>query len=152
MKFPCPTRASFGTDLPARSFLKNINWLRTVWLLVWLLVLASVPQAGAADEHPFLHPLFCDHAVLQRGVAVPVWGWSAPGSKITVAFAGQSRTAIADANGKWLVKLKSMRASSEPRSLSVTNATTHDSVVINDVLVGDVWLRSEEHTSETPVT
>lgn len=32
------------------------------------------------------------------------------GAKVTVTFAGQTRTAIAGPDGKWLVKLKPMRA------------------------------------------
>src|ERR1017187_6582544 len=112
-----PTTFAARAGLPAVLF-SNINHrLRTILAGAALLILAAV-AAGAAEEHPFLHPLFCDHAVLQRGVAVPVWGWSAPGSKVTVTFAGQSRSVIASADGKWLVKLKSMRASSEPRVLS----------------------------------
>ncbi|HVU27584.1 MAG TPA: GH92 family glycosyl hydrolase [Verrucomicrobiae bacterium] len=100
------------------------------------------------SEHPFLHPLFCDHAVLQRDVSVPVWGWSVPGSKVVVSFADQNLTAIADANGKWMVKLKPLRASTEPRVLSTTNLTTHESAVANDVLIGDVWLCSGQSNME----
>ena len=32
---------------------------------------------------------FADHAVLQRQQPVPVWGWSKPGTEVTVEFAGQ---------------------------------------------------------------
>jgi sialate O-acetylesterase len=32
---------------------------------------------------------FSDNMVLQREMAVPVWGWSEPGTQITVEFAGQ---------------------------------------------------------------
>ena len=32
---------------------------------------------GAADAttRPFVHPLFSDHAVLQRDMPIPIWGW-----------------------------------------------------------------------------
>ena len=36
---------------------------------------------------------FSDGAVLQRGVNVLVWGRATPGNVVTVAFAGQERTA-----------------------------------------------------------
>ncbi len=140
-----------GVRLPAGLFTKLRHCLRAGLLMASLLVLTAVPRAEATPEHPFLHPLFCDHAVLQRGVAVPVWGWSEPGSKVIVAFAGQSRTAIADKSGKWMVKLKSMPVSAEPRSLTVSNPTTHESAVINDVLVGDVWLCSGQSNMEMGV-
>lgn len=38
---------------------------------------------------------FCDNAVLQREMKVPVWGWSKPGVQVTVEFAGQKKSATA---------------------------------------------------------
>ena len=48
-----------------------------------MLALGTVPLANdaAAGELPFVHPLFSDHVVLQRGVPVPIWGWAEPGTK-----------------------------------------------------------------------
>ena len=142
------SHANSGARWLEFSLIKATSFLRANFLFVSLLISVAAPKIEAATEHPFLHPLFCDHAVLQRGVPVPVWGWSAPGSKIMVAFAGQSRSAVADADGKWMVKLKSMRVSAEPRVLSVTNSTTHEFAAINDVLVGDVWLCSGQSNME----
>ena len=34
---------------------------------------------------------FTNNMILQRQSAVPVWGFDKPGSKITVAFAGQTK-------------------------------------------------------------
>src|ERR1039457_134048 len=151
MKSSTQTQKGSVNGRPEFVFAKTMTFLRRSLLFALLLVVAATRRVEASAEHPFLHPLFCDHAVLQRGVPVPVWGWSEPGSRITVTFAGQSRTAIADKEGKWTVKLKSMRASSEPRTLSVTNSTTHESAVISDVLVGDVWLCSGQSNMEMGV-
>ena len=151
MKSTHATPAGSGIRLPEGKFMNILSLLRIGWLFALLLILAAAPKAVASTDHPFLHPLFCDHAVLQRGGPVPVWGWSAPGSCVTVTFAGQSRTVVAGPDGKWLVKLKALRASAKPRSLSVTNSTTHESAVINDVLVGDVWLCSGQSNMEMGV-
>jgi len=122
-----------------------------VLIFTLLAVLIRTQSALAEANQPFLHPLFCDHAVLQRGGDVPVWGWTAPGSEVIVKFAGQSRSAVAGPDGRWLVKLKSMPASAESRSLMVTNLTTHESAIANDVLVGDVWLCSGQSNLEMGV-
>ncbi len=151
MKSTFAIPAGSGIRLAEDKFMNILNLLRTGCLFAALLILAAMPRAAAAAEHPFLHPLFCDHAVLQRGGPVPVWGWSAPGSSVTVTFAGQSRTAVVGPDGKWLVKLEAMRASAKPRSLSVTNSNTHESAVVNDVLVGDVWLCSGQSNMEMGV-
>ena len=95
-----------------------------------------------------MHPLFCDHAVLQRGAKVPVWGWAPPGTKVTVTFAGQKKSAVAKADGKWMVQLNPLAASSEPRTLTITSSQDNRSVSIGDVLVGDVWLCSGQSNME----
>ncbi len=63
--------------------------------------------------------VFSDHMVLQRDKPGPVWGWADPTEKITVEFAGQTKNAVADATGKWQVKLDPMTASAESRVLII---------------------------------
>jgi sialate O-acetylesterase len=85
-----------------------------------------------------LAAMFSDHMVLQREQRVPVWGWGDAGATVTVHFAGQTKTAIADKMGKWSVTLDPMKASSEPRMMMV--ATGEARMEVHDVLVGEVWL------------
>jgi sialate O-acetylesterase len=85
-----------------------------------------------------LAPLFSDHAVLQQGVAVPVWGWADPGEEVTVSVAGQVRKAKAGPDGAWRVTLDALR----PGVTLTLTATGKNTLVIQDVLVGEVWLGS----------
>jgi len=82
-----------------------------------------------------------DHMVLQREKPVAVWGWADAGESVTVAFAGQSKTANAGTDGKWTLKLDALVASAEPRTLVVTGKDGHK-LEVKDVLVGEVWLGS----------
>jgi len=117
-------------------------------LLIGSLVLNCASAAESTPTLPFLHPLFSDHVVLQRGVKVPVWGWSTPGTKVTVTFGGQTRTAVAQPDGKWIVHLSAMPVSAEPRTLTVNSTADNQSVIVQDVLVGDVWLCSGQSNME----
>ena len=103
-------------------------------LILAVLLLMSLGAAQAAELK--LAAVFSDHMVLQRDKAVPIWGWADAGATVTVEFAGQKKTATADASGKWLVKLDPLEACAEPREMKVGN------IVIHDVLVGEVWLGS----------
>lgn len=95
--------------------------------------------AAARAEIKLASP-FTDHMVLQCGMKVPVWGTADAGEKITVEFAGQNISTVADANGNWRVELKPMKASAESRELV---ATGKNSVAkCEDVLAGEVWLAS----------
>lgn len=80
-----------------------------------------------------------DHMVLQQKQSNPIWGWDAPGTKVTVTFAGQSKSAEAGADGKWTVKLDPVPANAQPQTLTIAGSTKRD---IQDVLIGEVWMCS----------
>jgi len=84
--------------------------------------------------------IFGDHMVLQRDLPIPVWGWAAPGEDVTVSLGTNSATAQADAQGRWMVRLKPMKASTNGRVLTVTSAISTRRSAMSNVLVGDVWL------------
>jgi len=104
--------------------------------LVLLLASLCALSAPAAVRLP---AVFSDNAVLQRGMAVPVWGWADAGEAITVAFAGQQVAATADAGGRWSTTLAPLAASDAPRELTVTGKNV---LVVRNVLVGEVWVCS----------
>ncbi len=99
-----------------------------------LLILFATGVAGAVE--PAL--VFSDQMVLQREMSVPVWGRAEPGEQITVTFAGQSKRATADTLGLWQVQLDAMPASTQPRTMTLQGQG--DAVMLQGVLVGDVWL------------
>lgn len=117
--------------------------------------------AGPATRADIRLPrVFGSHMVLQQGQPVPVWGWAAPNEEVTVEFAGQKKSAKADAGGAWSVELDPMPASAEPRTMTVSTSgapsANPQSALHNpqftDVLVGEVWLCSGQSNMEFPVS
>ena len=84
---------------------------------------------------------FADNAILQREMDLPVWGWSKPGTKITVQFSGQQQTAETGKDGKWMVKLAPLKASDKPAEMVISDSEGKK-VTLNNVLVGEVWMAS----------
>jgi sialate O-acetylesterase len=113
----------------------------------WLFLLCVTPLM--AELKPA--PLFQDGAVLQRDKSVPVWGRADAGSEVSVSFGGQTKTTTADAAGRWQVALDAMPASSESRSLTITEAGS-PALEIKDVLVGEVWLGSGQSNMQWSVS
>lgn len=109
--------------------------------ILTLTLLLSLATTSATAEKLELAAPFTDNMVLQRGGEVPVWGFDAPGSKITVEFAGQKKSAVADKKGDWLVKLDPLKASLKERGFKVANQRG-ESLELQGVLVGEVWFSS----------
>jgi len=114
-------------------------------LLLCHITLLVLLAAGIAAGEVRLGSLFQDHMVLQRDKPINIWGWSDAGDKVTVAFAGQTGTATAGKDGKWMVTLAPVKALSEGRELRVSALGARGArgdIVIRDVLVGEVWVCS----------
>jgi sialate O-acetylesterase len=92
-----------------------------------------------------LPAIFADHMVLQRQMPVTVWGWAAPGEKVSVDFSGKHAETTADPTGSWKTELPAMEASVVGQPLSVKGSNT---LTVNDVLVGEVWLCSGQSNME----
>lgn len=101
-----------------------------------LLGMAAYAQAALKLPH-----IFSDHAVLQRDMPVSIWGWDDAGSKVTVAFAGQSKSATAGKDGKWTITLDALSTNKDGSELSISSSSG-DKAVLKDILVGEVWLAS----------
>lgn len=109
---------------------------------VLLLLLSSMAAVvAAADQQLELAAPFTDNMILQRQTNVPVWGFDDPGTEVTIEFAGQKKTAVADKYGDWMAKLNPLPVSRKERSFKVTN-NKGESIVLKGVLVGEVWFSS----------
>ncbi|MEZ5440166.1 MAG: sialate O-acetylesterase [Lysobacterales bacterium] len=103
------------------------------------LVLLLSHGAAASESAPLLHPMFQDHAVLQRDVAIPVYGWAEPGTLVEVTLGPQQARVRADDGGQWLARLTPLPAGGPHRLVIEAGASR---ATAEDVLIGDVWLCS----------
>lgn len=104
--------------------------------------------SGVAGELRLGRP-FASRMVLPMERSVPVWGIAGPGEGVTVDFAGKSGSVRADREGRWQLMLPAMPASCEGRSLSVSAG--NEKVVLDDVLVGRVFLCSGQSNMDFPL-
>jgi len=86
-----------------------------------------------------LAPLFQTGMVLQREVAVPVWGSASAGEEVAVTFAGKTKGTKADQHGHWQIQLDALAGSAKGREMKINGA---NELVLEDVVVGEVWICS----------
>lgn len=93
-----------------------------------------------------LAPLFSDHMVLQQEATVPIWGKGQPGALIKIkATWGATSSAEVDANGEWLVQLETPSFGG-PYTIEIETGTQN--LILQDVLIGEVWLASGQSNME----
>ena len=85
-----------------------------------------------------LPKLISDGMVLQREINVRIWGWASAGEKITVHFVDSTYRVTANNNGEWAVMLSKLKAGGP----YVMQFNASNSITINDIVVGDVWICS----------
>lgn len=96
-----------------------------------------------------LPSVFSDNMVLQQKTNAGLWGTAAPNSsvKIYTSWNRKNYTAKADATGKWKIKVPTP-AYGGPYTISFTQGNM---IVLNNVLIGEVWLCSGQSNMEMPV-
>ena len=82
--------------------------------------------------------LIRDSMILQRDSKINIWGWASKNEKIRIKFNGKNFKTTANADGKWILQLTPMKAGG-PYTMNI-DANNH--LVINNILIGDVWLCS----------
>src|SRR5688572_23377997 len=125
-------QTSAGKSLPMKN------------LFTTLVLFALVVTCHAQIRLP---KILSDNMVLQRNKPITLWGWANPKEKVTVEFNKQRKSAQADVNGNWRLAL-SPESAGGPFQLSFKAKNT---ITLNNVLVGEVWVCSGQSNMEWPV-
>ena len=120
---------------------------RTV--IVCFVMLAGFGPKVASAELTVASPI-SDNAILQREMPIAIWGTADAGATVKVGFAGQQKSVLADSTGRWKTALDPLDASFTPRELTISCAD-QPSIVVSDVLVGEVWICSGQSNMQMAV-
>ena len=112
------------------------------------MILATLTMSAQAKVR--LPHIISDNMVVQQKTDARFWGWAKPGQTVTVTTSWNSETvtAKADEQGKWLVKVRTPRASYDPLSITFDDG---EPVTISNVLAGEVWVCAGQSNMEMPV-
>lgn len=111
--------------------------------IIWFSLIISLSLVSQVR----LPKLISDGMVLQRNASVKIWGWASAGANISVQFVGSTYKTITDSSGNWNIVFPKMKAGG-PYEL---NIMSRDTVIIHDILIGDVWLASGQSNMELPM-
>ncbi|SNR31130.1 sialate O-acetylesterase [Lutibacter flavus] len=110
-----------------------------------LLVLITLLVSTSMFSQLKVSKLFNNHMVIQRNHDINVWGEHKKGKKITVKFNNKSYKTKSNSKGAWKVTLPKMK---EGGPLEMTIKSGKETIIINDILIGDVWICSGQSNME----
>ena len=114
---------------------------RIVFIAILSFSTSSISQIKLAS-------FFSDHMVLQQQEKVAIWGYDMPNTIVSVlgSWGGQSSTEV-DQDGKWRLQIQTPVAGG-PYELKIKGSTE---VLLQDVLIGEVWFCSGQSNMSMPV-
>lgn len=123
-----------------------MNYTKTLSRLLSGCFLLISAMAGATPRLPHF---FSANMVLQQQSQPAIWGWAKPGSKISILTSWNKKTyaASTDDAGNWKTQI-STPAAGGPYEITVSDGTP---VVIQNILIGEVWLCSGQSNMEMPM-
>ena len=116
------------------------------------LLLALIPATSLSSQVTLPH-ILSSHMVVQRQVPVHIWGMAAPAENVTVSFRGETISTKAGELGRWSLYL-SPGSAGGPFQMTVRGdapsggATGGQTITLDDVMVGDVWVASGQSNME----
>ncbi len=118
------------------------------YLFVMTVLCACFPQTE--PEPMIISSIFQDHMVLQRDTTIKMWGTADPGTHIEIqADWGETESTICLPNGEWRTQIKT-GAAGGPYTMEISTSDT--TLVLRDILLGEVWLASGQSNMEMPMT
>jgi len=128
--------------------MKNMkSILQNLFLTLLFLVLLSSCNQHKPAKDITLSPLFTNNMVLQQKQDIAIWGTAEAGGEVSVSLNGQHAKAIVSDDGLWNVNLKPIEAGG-PYELIISG---EDTIKINNVMMGEVWICSGQSNMEMPM-
>ncbi|MBX3176210.1 MAG: sialate O-acetylesterase [Candidatus Hydrogenedentes bacterium] len=104
---------------------------------------------AAARADLWMPSVFGSNMVLQQNQKNPIWGKGAPGTTLTISFAGEEQQVTVGQDGRWHAALKPVKASYAAHDLRVAHGAV--SLYFDNILVGEVWVGSGQSNMQWSV-
>ena len=115
-----------------------------------LLLVVATALAFGASAKVVLPKVLGSNMVLQQNADVNLWGKADADAKVTVKVSWDKAKikTKADENGNWAVKVATPAGSFDKYTISISDG---EEIVLENVMIGDVWITSGQSNMEMPV-
>jgi len=114
----------------------------------YLIILATLLVSTSMFSQLKVSKLFNNHMVIQRNHKINIWGSNNEMKTVSILFNNKSYKTKTDSKGDWKIDLPEMK---EGGPYEMTIKSGKESIIISDILIGDVWICSGQSNMEWPV-
>ena len=116
----------------------------------FLLIISFLWQISFSQQHLKLPALVSDNMVIQQSTQINIWGWADKNNKVEIRPSWNNIAISTSSNkeGKWKTTLQTPKAGG-PYSIKISN--NKETITLENVMVGEVWLASGQSNMEMPV-
>ena len=136
---------AYTVTLHANRLMTHHYFRGFVSLVVLGIPFAHIPPAHAEIRLP---KVLGSHMVVQRDRPVHLWGWSDAGEKVSASLNSATSSGMGDKLGHWSLYLPPQPAGG-PVQITIAGS---NKIVLEDVLIGDVWFASGQSNMEMPLS
>ncbi len=114
--------------------------LTTLFLFIFIIAHAEIK----------LPAIFSDNMLLQQNTQVNIWGKTDANKTVKIKTSWSKKTikTIADESGNWKISFLTPVTDGKPQSITISDGKT---VVLNNVLLGELWFCSGQSNMEMPM-
>lgn len=116
-----------------------------IYFIAWNLIAFPIALKAFQSDSLRVNGLFADQMVLQSDKPVPIWGRGKPSTTVFLNLHNKHVSIDVQADSTWFVQFPAMPAGG-PYVMQVTDL--RDTLQINDVYIGEVWLASGQSNME----
>lgn len=118
------------------------NTIRYLFVVL-LLIMPCISNATVYVSH-----LFSNNMVFQRDKVIKVWGRAGNEQTVSIDFNGISQNTIVDSDSIWSIEMPAM-SHGGPFDLTIRGKV--NTIVLKNILIGDIWLCSGQSNMEFPL-
>lgn len=130
----------------------EMNYSRLKYISIIFLLLACFTQESKSQVITMPN-IIGSNMVLQQNTRVPLWGWATAGTSVVInASWGQSVTAIAGTDGKWMTKIQTpIAVPGQAPTYTLTIVGPANTITFTNILIGEVWMSSGQSNMWFPI-
>jgi hypothetical protein len=127
-------------------FLINFKRFQTMKRFFFIILMAASVSIAKIS----LPSIISDNMVLQADANAPIWGKAEPNHKVTItcSWSRESININSDSQGNWIAVLRTPK---KAKNGTLTIISGHETKIIKNILIGEVWLCSGQSNMEWSV-